>query len=169
MAPAKYRKRTETRTGRPDEIGAARSCSWRSEPGNLILACHQIVGKYAFEPALFVLIVQQDHGSNPQRMPARVAGGHFSLQVLKETIRKVVLIGGASRRFHAALAAVRTGVLQSILLRIAAERSPTRVTNPNSLFRRKTHDFVPRQNMKSEYVMHEYRKLVHKKRILAIH
>src|SRR5579864_8654030 len=156
------------RTGRLDEIGAARSYSWRSEPGKLILAGHQVVRKHAFEPALFVLIVQQDHGSNPQRMPARVAGSHFPLQVLQETIREMVLIGGAPRRLYAALTAVRTGVFQSVLLRITAQRGPARISDPNCLFRRKTHDFVPHQNMETAYVMQEHRKLVHKKRIPAI-
>jgi hypothetical protein len=28
-------------------------------------------------------------------------------------------------------------------LRITAQRRPSRITDPNSLFRRKTHDFVP--------------------------
>ncbi len=111
--------------------------------GNLIFAGNQVVRKYAFEPALFVLVVQQDHGSNPQRMPARVACCHFSLQVLQETIGKMILVGSTSRRFFAALAAIWTGIFQSILLRITAQRRPSRITDPNSLFRRKTHDFVP--------------------------
>ena len=120
-APA-ARKRTETKTGRSDFFGTARSCRWRGKPGNLILAWNQIVRKYAFEPALFVLVVQQDHGSNPQRMAARVASRHFPLQVLQETIGEMILVGGASRRFYTALTAVRTSVFQSVLLRIAAAR-----------------------------------------------
>jgi hypothetical protein len=152
----KARKRIEARTGRLDEIGAARPCTWRSKPGNLILACHQVVRKYPFEPALFVLVVQQDHGSNPQRMPARVARRHFPLHVLQKTIGEMVLIGSAPRCFFAALPAVWTGVFQSVLLRIAAQRRPARITDPNSLFRRKTHDLVPRRNMETAYVMHEH-------------
>src|SRR5580704_9132792 len=75
--------------------------------GNLISAGNQVVRKYTFEPALFVLVVQQNHGSDPQRMPARVACRHFSLQVLQETIGKMILVGSTSRRFFTALTAVR--------------------------------------------------------------
>jgi hypothetical protein len=101
-------------------------------------------------------------------MSARVARRHFALQVLQETIGKMILIGSASRRFHAVLSTVWTRVLQSILLRITAKRGPSGVTNPNSLFRRKTHDHVPRQNMETAYVMRKHRKLVHEKRILVV-
>jgi hypothetical protein len=158
------RKRTETKTGRLDDSGRP----VLTNGGGLIFAGHQFVRKYAFKSALFVLIVQKDHGSNSQRMPARVACRHFPLHVLQETIREMVLIGSAPRRFFAVLPAIGTGVFQRVLLRIAAQRRPTRISNPNSLFRRKTHDHVPRRNMETAYLMHKHRKLVHKKRKLVI-
>jgi hypothetical protein len=80
----------------------------------------------------------------------------------------MILIGSAPRRFYAVRAAVGTGIFQSILLRIAAQRRPTRVSDPNSLFRRKTHDHLPRQNMETAYVMHDPQELVHEKRKFII-
>ena len=107
----------------------------------LVLAGHQVLGKNTFEPALFILIVQQDHGSNSQRMPAGPASRHFPLQILEETVGEVVLIGSAPRRLNPLLSAVRALVFQSVLLRIAAERRPACISNSNSFFRRKTHYF----------------------------
>src|ERR1700756_3551335 len=118
MTGNSQRKRRETQTGRLDFIEAARSCRRRNEPGNLIPAWYQVVRKYAFEPALFVLVMQQDYRSDSQRMPAGVACRHFSLQILQETIGKMILIGSAPRRFFPMRSAIRAGVLQSILLRI---------------------------------------------------
>jgi hypothetical protein len=95
-----------------------------------------------------------------------MASRHFPLQVLQETIREMILIGGAPRRFYAVRAAIGTSVFQGILLRIAPQRRPARVSDPNSLFRRKTHDLLPRQNMETAYVMRNHQILVHEKRKL---
>lgn len=113
---------------------AARSSFWRNEPGNLILAWNQVVRKNAFEPPLFVLVMKQDYGSYPQGMPACTARRHFAMQVLEETIGKMVLIRCAPRRLYAAFTAVWTSIFQSVFLGVASERGPARITNPNSLF-----------------------------------
>jgi hypothetical protein len=119
-------------------------CVQRKERLKLILAGYQFLGKHAFKPALLVLVMQQKNRSDPQRMPARTAGRHFSMQVLQETIGEMILVGSASCGLYSMLTAIWTGIFKSILLRIAAQRRPARVTNPNSLFRRrKTHDDVP--------------------------
>src|ERR1017187_4192306 len=76
-------------------------------------------------------------------MAAGVAGSHFTLHILEEPIGKVILIVGAPRRFHAVLPAVGAVVFHHVFLRITAERGPTRVANPDSFFRMKTHDPNP--------------------------
>src|SRR5580692_141833 len=107
---------------------------------NLIVAGDQVIRKYAFEPALFVLIVEQDHGSNPQRAAAGVASRHFPLQILQEAIGEAVLIGGAARRLYARLPAMRTLVLQGVFLRVPAQCGPPGITDANCLFGSSAHD-----------------------------
>src|ERR1700676_1358074 len=93
-------------------------------------------------------------------MPASPARGHFSLQILQETIRKMILVRSASRRFHPMLTAIGARVFERVFLRITAKRSPTCVTNSNCFFRRKTHDLYTSPKKQTAYVMHEHAKLV---------
>jgi hypothetical protein len=53
-------------------------------------------------------------------MPASAARGHFPLQILQETIREMILVRSASRRFHSVLAAIRARVFERVFLRISA-------------------------------------------------
>jgi hypothetical protein len=109
-------------------------------PDELIFRYDQNIGEHCLKSALLVLIVQHDDGSDPQRMPAGTARGHFSLQVLQKPVGEVILIVGAPRCFHPRFAAVWTIVLDHIFLRIAVQRRPTRVTDPQRFLRMKTHD-----------------------------
>ena len=49
---------------------------------NLVRGCNQEVREHAFEPALFVLVMQHHDGNDTYGAAASMACGHFPLQVL---------------------------------------------------------------------------------------
>jgi hypothetical protein len=109
-------------------------------PDELIFRYDQDIGEHGLKSSFLILVVQHDDGSDPQGMPTGTARGHFSLQILQKPVGEVILIVGAPRCFHPRFSAVRTIVLDHIFLRIAVQRRPTRVTDPQCFLRMKTHD-----------------------------
>ena len=94
-------------------------------------------------------------------MTAGAARGHFPLQILQKTIREMILIGGATCRFHPWFTAIGARIFKCVFLRIAADCSPPCITNANSFFRRKTHDLYTSPKKETDYLMHEDMKVVH--------
>jgi hypothetical protein len=85
----------------------------------------ELVRKHCFEPARFVLIVQHYYRYDSQGLSARPAVGHFALQILQKSVRKMILRPLAPGIFLAPCAAVGTDILDPILLRIAVQSRPT--------------------------------------------
>jgi hypothetical protein len=104
---------------------------WMKLP-KLLVCMHEHVRKHAFEASLFVVVMEHYHRNDPQGMPARTAGSHFTLQILQKPVSKVILIACSPRRLHAMLPAIGTVVFQSIFLRIPTQSSPAGVSNANS-------------------------------------
>jgi hypothetical protein len=89
----------------------------------------QLGREYSFKAPLLILIVKHDHGHDPQRVLARAAGGHLTLQVLQEAVSEVVLRAGATSGLGAPLAAVWAEELYHVFLRVAVERGPAGVAH----------------------------------------
>src|SRR5579863_10425355 len=86
--------------------------------------CGQLVGENGLEATRLVLIVQHYDGDHAQGLPAGAAVGDFALQVLQKAIGKMILGALAAGILLAALAAVGTDKLHSVLLRIAVQSRP---------------------------------------------
>lgn len=74
----------------------------------------KIRSENSLEPALFILIIEQNNGSDMNRLLAIPAGGRFSLRVLNEPIGKVIIGAGATGCFRSLGAAIRAGELDAI-------------------------------------------------------
>jgi hypothetical protein len=130
----------------------------------LVSGDDQEVRKYRLKAALFVLVMQHHDRSDAQGMPAGMACRHLALQVLQKSIGKVILIASAPGRLYARLPAVRAVIFNQIFLRIAIQRSPTRVPDANGFFRMNAHDITSLPAPKpfnGIYLMLEPEKVVH--------
>jgi hypothetical protein len=85
----------------------------------------KFVRKDCFESPRFVLIVQHYYRHYAQGLSASAAIRHLALQILQKTIRKMILRPLAPGILLAPFAAVRTDVLDPVLLRIAVQSRPT--------------------------------------------
>src|SRR5258707_5190229 len=91
---------------------------------NLVRTHQLLIGKYSFEAASFILIVQHYDRHHAQILFARVALRHFSLQVLQESIREMIQSAFAPGVFLVARSTVRTDEFHRVLLRISVQTSP---------------------------------------------
>src|SRR3990172_4458523 len=108
----------------------------RNKAGRLCLVFRGCLGSEdGPKAALFILIVQQHHQRDMQCTPAIAASGRFALQILHESVRKMVAGALAACRLGAALPAMRTHELNAVFLRVAVKRGPAGVAHANSLFR----------------------------------
>src|SRR5260370_25811754 len=92
----------------------------------------QLVGEDGLEAPGFVLVVQHYDGDYAQRLAARAAVGHFALHVLQKAIGKMILRALAAGILPATSAAVRTDVLDAVLLRIAVQSGPAGAAHANN-------------------------------------
>jgi hypothetical protein len=81
----------------------------------------------------FILIVKQDNRNYAKITLARVALRDFTLQILHEAVREVILSALAASIFLIAVAAVRTMKFYRVQLRIAVQSCPAGAAHPDSL------------------------------------
>src|ERR1043166_4984297 len=90
----------------------------------LVRGAKQLIRKYRLKSPRFILIMQHHNGYHAHRLPARPAVGNLALQVLQKPIRKMILRALTPGIFLASRAAVRTDVLDLVLLLIAVQSRP---------------------------------------------
>src|SRR5207245_9774799 len=83
---------------------------------------------------LVVAVVRQRDWSNMQSTAAGLAGGHFTLRVLQETVGEVIFRPRPAGRFRSLAATVRTDKFDHIFLRIPIQSRPTRISNSYDVF-----------------------------------
>jgi hypothetical protein len=101
---------------------------------------YELVSEHSLEALLFILIVQHHDGNDAHRALAVPADGHFTLQVLQESVGEAVqrpLPAGILRPLRAA---VRAGEFNDIFLWIAVQRGPPGLADSESLSRLAVHD-----------------------------
>jgi hypothetical protein len=87
--------------------------------------------EHRFEAPLFIPIVQEHNWNDPQRSLAISADPRFTLEVLHETVRKVV---GGTRTTSCLVtvrSAMRTREFNAVFLRVAVKRRPSRIAKTN--------------------------------------
>lgn len=99
----------------------------------LVLGNVEIRGKYGVEAPLLIPVVNQDHGRNAQGPLAIAAGAHLTLEILYESVRKVILGTRPARGLGPVRSAMRARILDHILKRVAIQRGPACVANTNCL------------------------------------
>src|SRR6266566_2916578 len=95
---------------------------------------NRFLREHSLKASLFVAVVHQHHGSNMQSPAAGLAGGHFTLRVLQETVGEVIFRPRPAGRFHSLAATVRTDKFDHIFLRIPIQSRPTRISNSYDVF-----------------------------------
>jgi hypothetical protein len=110
------------------------------QPARLVLGDVCVRLEHGRETPLLVAIVHQDHRRNPQRALAAPAPAHFTLQVLYESIREVILGPRPASGLGSLGPAVRTRILDGILERVAVQCGPSRKANTHCFGRSAAHD-----------------------------
>jgi hypothetical protein len=91
--------------------------------------------KHRFETAFLVPVMHHHYGRHAHRLLALATRRRFTLQILYESISEVISSARAPGVLHAMVPAVGTRELYVVLERIAVQRGPSRVTDPNCLQR----------------------------------
>src|SRR5262249_24277371 len=90
------------------------------------------VRKNSRKPSRLFLIMHHHYRYHTQRLFARMANGHFTLQVLHEAVREMIQNALAPGVLLVPRTAVRTDEFHLALLRIAVHGRPTGAANANS-------------------------------------
>ena len=109
------------------------------------VGCLRLIRKYGFKAAGLALVMQEDHGDDPNGLLARMTLRNLALQILQKTVREMIKRTLAAGIFLIARAAVRTNEFNLVLLRIAVQSGPTRAAHAYSFNNSALHRIYPLQ------------------------